>query len=262
MPRARPTTNPPRERVLRVYAFDPSRGARLDNHLAIRVPYEPLAKGPVGGKVAVIDYDAGNRCYYEGVDPGRAVDPRRAGPRAVGGRTRSSTSRWSTRWRWTRSGASRRRSAARSGGGRTIADRRGPAGREIRIAGGWRLPPRAAGGQRLLRPEAPRAAVRLLHGLARGRRRQPARAGRLHLPVARHRGARDHARGARRHPRALQRADRPRRARLPRGLRRHRRAAPALQLSGHAARDDPAHRRADPPTAARARGGARRATRR
>ena len=66
MPRARPAAAP-RERVLRVYAFDPSRGARLDNHLAIRVPYEPLAKGPVGGKVAVIDYDAGNRCYYEGV---------------------------------------------------------------------------------------------------------------------------------------------------------------------------------------------------
>ncbi len=66
MPRARPPAAP-RERVLRVYAFDPSRGARLDNHMAIRVPYEPLGKGPVGRKVAVIDYDATNRCYYEGV---------------------------------------------------------------------------------------------------------------------------------------------------------------------------------------------------
>jgi hypothetical protein len=52
--------------MLRVYAFDPSRGARLDNHLTIRVPYEALEKGPVGRKVAVIDYDASNRCYYEG----------------------------------------------------------------------------------------------------------------------------------------------------------------------------------------------------
>ncbi len=67
MPRARPITKPP-ERILRVYAFDPSRGGRLDNHLTIRLPHETLRKGPVGRKVAVIDYDAANRCYYEGVN--------------------------------------------------------------------------------------------------------------------------------------------------------------------------------------------------
>ncbi len=67
MPRARKTSDPP-DRILRVYAFDPSRGARLENHLTIRIPYEKLAKGPVGKKIAVIDYDASNRCYYEGVD--------------------------------------------------------------------------------------------------------------------------------------------------------------------------------------------------
>lgn len=67
MPRAKRLSDPP-DRVLRVYAFDPSRGARLENHLTIRVPYEKLTKGPVGKKVAVIDYDASNRCYYEGVD--------------------------------------------------------------------------------------------------------------------------------------------------------------------------------------------------
>jgi hypothetical protein len=61
------TVGSPPERILRVYAFDPSRGARLENHLTIRIPYEPLAKGPVGRKVAVIDYDASNRCYYESV---------------------------------------------------------------------------------------------------------------------------------------------------------------------------------------------------
>jgi len=69
MPRARPASNPA-QRALRVYAFDPSRGARLDNHLIIRVPYEKLNRGPVGRKVAVIDYDASNGCYYEGVDLG------------------------------------------------------------------------------------------------------------------------------------------------------------------------------------------------
>jgi hypothetical protein len=66
MLRARAITSLP-QRILRVYAFDPSRGARLENHLSIRVAYEKLAKGPVGPKLAVIDYDASNRCYYEGV---------------------------------------------------------------------------------------------------------------------------------------------------------------------------------------------------
>jgi hypothetical protein len=67
MPRARVHPDP-LQRTLTVYAFDPSRGARLDNQLTIRVPYERLKKGPVGRKVAVIDYDASNKCYYEGVD--------------------------------------------------------------------------------------------------------------------------------------------------------------------------------------------------
>ena len=67
MPRVHRIPNP-KQRILRVYAFDPSRGARLENHLTIRVPYEKLKKGPVGSKVAVIDYDASNNCYYEAVD--------------------------------------------------------------------------------------------------------------------------------------------------------------------------------------------------
>jgi len=65
--RARPASDPP-ERILRVYAFDPSRGARFENHLTILIPFEKLRKGPVGRKIAVVDYDASNRCYYEGVD--------------------------------------------------------------------------------------------------------------------------------------------------------------------------------------------------
>ncbi|HXO42593.1 MAG TPA: hypothetical protein VN999_14160, partial [Thermoanaerobaculia bacterium] len=66
MPRARATANPP-QRLLRAYAFDPSRGTRLENYLTISIPYEKLARGPVGRKIAVIDYDASNGCYYEGV---------------------------------------------------------------------------------------------------------------------------------------------------------------------------------------------------
>ena len=66
---------------------------------------------------------------------------------------------------------------------------------------------------------------------------------RLHLPVARHRRARDDARAARRRAPAVQRADQSRRPGVPRGLRRHRRAVPALHLSGGAREPDPAHPR-------------------
>ncbi len=60
--------SPPPQRLLRVYAFDPASTTRSDNIFTISIPYEEVAKGPVGQKVAVIDYDATNRCYYEGVD--------------------------------------------------------------------------------------------------------------------------------------------------------------------------------------------------
>src|SRR6185295_7590419 len=67
MPRARTPANPP-QRMLQVYAFDPSRGTRLENHLTIPVAFEKLTKGPVGQKIAVIDYNASNQCYYEGIE--------------------------------------------------------------------------------------------------------------------------------------------------------------------------------------------------
>ncbi len=58
----------PQYRPLKVYAFDPSRGRNLNNHMAVRVPYEPLEPGPSGAYIAVVDYDASNDCYYEPVD--------------------------------------------------------------------------------------------------------------------------------------------------------------------------------------------------
>lgn len=69
MARKRPQLS---HRSLRVYAFDPSRGKRPDNHLAITVPWEDLKRGPEGKKIAVIDYDGSNDCYYEGVDLGES----------------------------------------------------------------------------------------------------------------------------------------------------------------------------------------------
>ena len=56
-------------RPLKVYAFDPTLGRSLGNHMTVRVPYEPdLKPGPIGKYVAVIDYDGVQRKYYKPVD--------------------------------------------------------------------------------------------------------------------------------------------------------------------------------------------------
>jgi hypothetical protein len=61
-------TRPPDRRQLKTYAFDPSSGNTAGNRLTLSLPYEPLARGPVGRTVAVIDYDATNDRYYDPVD--------------------------------------------------------------------------------------------------------------------------------------------------------------------------------------------------
>jgi hypothetical protein len=53
---------------LRVYAFDPSAGRKLNNYMTLDVAYEDLEPGPVGKRLAVIDYDASNEIFYEAVD--------------------------------------------------------------------------------------------------------------------------------------------------------------------------------------------------
>jgi hypothetical protein len=59
-------------RPLKVFAFDPSQGRKLGNHMCVHIPDEPdLAPGPVGLRIAVIDYDATNDCYYPPVDLNR-----------------------------------------------------------------------------------------------------------------------------------------------------------------------------------------------
>lgn len=57
----------PAYRALRVYAFDPSRGRRLGNHMTVRVKYEDLLGRLEGKQVHVIDYDASNNLYYKPV---------------------------------------------------------------------------------------------------------------------------------------------------------------------------------------------------
>ena len=58
----------PSRRPLKVYAFDPSLGRMLGNHLTLDVRYEPLTPGPIGSRFAVIDYDGNAKRYYTPVD--------------------------------------------------------------------------------------------------------------------------------------------------------------------------------------------------
>jgi hypothetical protein len=75
-------------RSLQVYAIDPSEGKYSGNLVTVHVPWEPLLPGPTGRKVAVIDYDAANKCYYPPVqldDPmllaSDGLDPSESDPR-------------------------------------------------------------------------------------------------------------------------------------------------------------------------------------
>jgi len=63
---------PPLFRPLKVYAFGPSLGRTPFNVRTLLVPYEPLAPGPVGERVAIVDYDSSRDCFY---DPVNLDDP-------------------------------------------------------------------------------------------------------------------------------------------------------------------------------------------
>lgn len=62
------TVPTPSTRSLQVYAIDPSSGRYSGNQITVRVPWEPLKPGPGGQKIAVVDYDAANECYYPPID--------------------------------------------------------------------------------------------------------------------------------------------------------------------------------------------------
>ena len=78
----------PTERPLKVFAFDPSAGRLLGNIMSISLNYEELEPGPVGKKLAVVDFDGSNKTYYEPVnldDPKiliqGGIDPTESDPR-------------------------------------------------------------------------------------------------------------------------------------------------------------------------------------
>jgi len=62
------TAEPPPVRLLKVYCFDPSLGRLPGNVITVSVPYEKLAPGPVGERIAVVDYDSTRDCFYDPVD--------------------------------------------------------------------------------------------------------------------------------------------------------------------------------------------------
>jgi hypothetical protein len=80
--RTRATTlPPPSERMLRVFAFDPSLGVEIEtagiNEVTLAVPWERDARGrdllrpgPIGEYLEVIDHDPASGCFYEPVDLG------------------------------------------------------------------------------------------------------------------------------------------------------------------------------------------------
>jgi hypothetical protein len=68
-PRASGRKGPaPPFRPLKVYAFGPNLGRTPINVRTINVRYEPLRPGPVGERIAVIDYDSARDCFYDPVD--------------------------------------------------------------------------------------------------------------------------------------------------------------------------------------------------
>jgi hypothetical protein len=70
--RPAPSVRPPANRLLRVFAFDPSFRWRLDtaviNEMVLPIPWEALAPGPVGEYLEVVDCDPASRAFYEPVD--------------------------------------------------------------------------------------------------------------------------------------------------------------------------------------------------
>lgn len=56
-------------RPLKVYAFDPTRGRTLGNHMTINTQFERFYYGGLVGRyLEIIDYDASNKCYYQTVN--------------------------------------------------------------------------------------------------------------------------------------------------------------------------------------------------
>ena len=60
--------NAPSRRPLKIFAIDPMAGRTLGNRARVDVPNEQLRPGPIGRRVAVIDFDGTRKQFYTPVD--------------------------------------------------------------------------------------------------------------------------------------------------------------------------------------------------
>ena len=58
----------PKRRPLKIYASDPMAGKSLGNRARVDIKNEPLQPGPVGERLAVVDYNAATGRYYPPID--------------------------------------------------------------------------------------------------------------------------------------------------------------------------------------------------
>jgi len=58
----------PARRPLKIFALDPLSGQTAGNRAVVDVPNEPLAPGPIGERIKVIDYDGTLNCFYAPVN--------------------------------------------------------------------------------------------------------------------------------------------------------------------------------------------------
>ena len=58
----------PAARPLRIFPTDPTRGYAAARTATILVENEPLAPGPVGSRLEVIDYDGHAQVFYDRID--------------------------------------------------------------------------------------------------------------------------------------------------------------------------------------------------
>ena len=202
----RPSQPPtPTHRQLRGYAFDPSLATQLEtalvSEITFKVPWEKLEPGPVGEYVEVVDYDPASALLLRPGRPGRPAHPRAERPRAVrrqsavppaDGLRRGDDDDRPLRARARPQGDVGRIASTRDRG--AFRRRRdtcsGCASTRTRCA--WRTPTTAATSARCCSATSPATEERTSGAV-------PRRHG-LHLPLARHRRARDDARAARRVP--------------------------------------------------------------
>jgi hypothetical protein len=209
-----PGIQPAVRRPLKIFAFDPSLRRATGNPAIAEVVNEELDPGPQGGLVRVVDYNGTRDEYYPPVDLDdpvalmqRGLDPSDSDPRFHQQMVYAVVMK-------------------------VIENFERALGRPFRFRKGQRLTVLPTPSRGRTRSTTPRP-CRCTSATSLRRRTTPAPtfpARRFHLPVLRHRGARNDPRDRGPPAREIQRSDQPRRAGLPRGGRRHRRDLPALHF--------------------------------